>query len=159
MQTLERISALLLQKKKKQKDLCDYLGISKNVFTDWKSGRNKSYTRHLPKIAEFFGVSVDYLLGEEYNTSSGSDDFDCDINDIDQRYIDLLTQFSKLNDTGKQKAIDNISDLTDINKYTDLNADVGHIAAWGGEMSVKQIDTEQTAKIIRLKKIISQKKK
>lgn len=42
----------------------DYLGISKNVFTDWKSGKNKSYHKHLPKIADFFGVTVDYLLGK-----------------------------------------------------------------------------------------------
>ena len=39
------------------------MGITKNAFTDWKSGKIKSYQKHLPKIAEFFGVSADYLLG------------------------------------------------------------------------------------------------
>ena len=46
----------------------NYLGLSKNVFTEWKSGRATSYMKHLPKIAEFFGVSVDYLLGKETST-------------------------------------------------------------------------------------------
>lgn len=160
MQTLEMISLLLSQQNKKQKDLCAYLGISKNVFTDWKSGRNKSYMRHLPKIADFFGVSVDYLLGKtDVIAAPVNAGYSCDIDDIDQRYIDLLTQFSKLNDTGKQKAIDNISDLTDINKYTNKDADVAHIAAWGGEMSVKPIDNKQTAEIIRLKNIIKKGQK
>lgn len=51
----------LHKSKKTQKDLMDFLNISKNVFTDWKSGKNKSYMKHLPKIAEFFGISVDKL--------------------------------------------------------------------------------------------------
>ena len=46
-------------------DLTNYLGISKNAVTNWKIGDNKSYMKHLPKIAEFFDVSVDYLLGKE----------------------------------------------------------------------------------------------
>ena len=62
---LDKIALLLQKSNQTQKNLTDYLGISNNVFTDWKSGRNKSYTKHLPKIAEFFGVSVDYLLGRE----------------------------------------------------------------------------------------------
>ena len=65
LSVLDKICALLDQQGKKQKDLTDFLGISKNAFTDWKSGRIRSYTKHLPKIAEFLGVSVDYLLGVE----------------------------------------------------------------------------------------------
>jgi transcriptional regulator with XRE-family HTH domain len=55
--------SLLTEKKAKQKDLSDYLSLSPNIFTEWKAGRNNSYMKHLPKIAEFFGVSVDYILG------------------------------------------------------------------------------------------------
>ena len=59
-----RIQELLRERGKKQKELTDYLGITPNAFTDWKSGRIKSYTKHLPKIAEFLGVTVDYLVGQ-----------------------------------------------------------------------------------------------
>ena len=65
MSVLDRICELLAAQRKKQKDLTDYLGISKNSFTDWKSGRVKSYTKHIPQIADFLGVSTDYLLGIE----------------------------------------------------------------------------------------------
>ncbi len=67
MYTINKISDLMEEKGLKQKDLTDYLGINKNVYTGWKSGRIKSYTKYLPQIAEFLDVSVDYLLG---NTST-----------------------------------------------------------------------------------------
>lgn len=59
---LDRISNLLKEQHKKQKDLTDYLGISKNIFTNWNSGASKSYLKYIDKIAEFFNVSTDYLL-------------------------------------------------------------------------------------------------
>ena len=63
MDILTKILELLKENNKKQKDLCDYLDISSNVFTNWKSGLNSSYNRYLPQIAEYFNVSVDYLVG------------------------------------------------------------------------------------------------
>ena len=64
MCTLSNILDLLKEKNRSQKSLTDFLGISNSTFTDWKSGRNKSYNKYLPQIAEFFDVSVDYLLGK-----------------------------------------------------------------------------------------------
>lgn len=64
MDTLERIIQLLKEQKKRQKDLTDYLGITKNAFTNWKSGNNTSFIKYLPKIADFLNVSVDVLLGK-----------------------------------------------------------------------------------------------
>lgn len=61
---LEKIAFLLKEKKKTQKDLCEYLGVGKQAFTNWKSGFSKSYTKYLPQIASFFDVSVDYLIGK-----------------------------------------------------------------------------------------------
>ena len=65
MDTLSIIKTLLVEKSLTQKALTDYLGISKNAFTNWSNGSNTSYIKHLPKIAEFFNVSVDYLLGRD----------------------------------------------------------------------------------------------
>ena len=74
MNTLEKISHLLHQQKKKQKDLTDYLGLTKNTFTNWKLGASKSYKKHIDKIAEFFDVSTDYLLGKEKSPTANSDE-------------------------------------------------------------------------------------
>lgn len=71
METLDKITHLLNVQGKKQKELTDYIGVSKGTFTDWKSGKTVSYNKYLPKIAEFFDVSVDYLVG---NPQKDSDD-------------------------------------------------------------------------------------
>ena len=65
MDTLSIISQLLDEKNISQQELCTFLGIGKQAFTNWKSGHTKSYKKYLPQIADFFGVSVDYLLGKE----------------------------------------------------------------------------------------------
>lgn len=75
MSTIYKITMLLKEQGKTQKELTDYLGITKNAFTDWKSGRIKSYTKHLDKIAEFFNVSVDYLLGKSESKNITSSRF------------------------------------------------------------------------------------
>lgn len=38
-------------------------GISAGNFTDWKKGRAKPGAKAIERLAQFFGVSVDYLLG------------------------------------------------------------------------------------------------
>lgn len=63
MEILDKISCLLKDKKRKQKELTDYIGISKTNFTDWRNGRSNSYMKYLPQIAEFLDVSLDYLVG------------------------------------------------------------------------------------------------
>ena len=65
LEVLDKIILLLKENKKKQSELTDYLGISKNAVTNWKIGDNSSYRKYLPQIAEFLNVSVDYLLGKE----------------------------------------------------------------------------------------------
>lgn len=62
----ERLVALCKERGIKGGRMCTDLGISKSLMTDLKSGRKKGVnaeTAH--KLAEYFGVSVGYLLGEE----------------------------------------------------------------------------------------------
>ena len=63
MNTVELILELLKVQNKQQKELTKYLGISEGSIADWKKGKTKSYKKHIDKIATYFNVSVDYLLG------------------------------------------------------------------------------------------------
>ena len=88
---------LLDEKHMQQKELSDYLGLSKNTMTGWKNGNNNSYMKYLPKIAEFFGVSVDYLLGKE--TPAIENDFTYALyneltHDLSEDHIQQLKQFA-----------------------------------------------------------------
>lgn len=62
---LQRIITL-----KKNKGITDLqfqqdLGLGRTVVAEWKNGKIKTYKRMLPEIADYLGVSVDYLLGRE----------------------------------------------------------------------------------------------
>lgn len=69
MCTIDIILELLVAQGKTQKELCDAIGIKKQTFSNWKSRISSSYTKYLPQIANFFNVSVDYLL--ETNKNAG----------------------------------------------------------------------------------------
>lgn len=61
---LERIVSELQNQNKKRIELTNYLGLVSSAFGNWVSGRNTSYKKYLHAIAEFLGVSVEYLKGE-----------------------------------------------------------------------------------------------
>lgn len=46
----------------KDSDVVKATGITKSTFSDWKSGRSKPKNDKLQKIADFFGVTIDYLM-------------------------------------------------------------------------------------------------
>lgn len=62
MNTAERIFQILNEKHMEQKKFAHQLGIVPQTVTDWKSGKSKSYTKHLPQIAEILGTTTEYLL-------------------------------------------------------------------------------------------------
>lgn len=55
--------------------MCRDLGMSKSLITDLKSGRKKGVNAQTAqKIANYFGVSVGYLLGEETENVPATND-------------------------------------------------------------------------------------
>lgn len=61
---LNKILKLLSESEFDQKEFADKIGVKPQVVSDWKAGRNKSYTKYIDQIADFFNVSTDYLLGK-----------------------------------------------------------------------------------------------
>ena len=64
MDTLNRIIDLMKLKNCDNQMLASALGLNRQVVTDWKAERSKSYMKYLPQIADYFGVTVDYLIGQ-----------------------------------------------------------------------------------------------
>lgn len=60
----DRIFLLLNESEFDQKYFAEQIGVKPQTISDWKAGRNKSYTKLIEPIADFFGVTVDYLLGK-----------------------------------------------------------------------------------------------
>lgn len=60
---LQRILELIGDKHGATKQLAEAIEVSPNTISNWKSGTNKSYTKKADKIADYYGVSVDWLCG------------------------------------------------------------------------------------------------
>ena len=71
----ENIAALCAEKKITAYKLCTDLGMRNSVISDLKTGRKKGLNAEtLSKIADYFGVSVDYLLGNDQKQKTPAED-------------------------------------------------------------------------------------
>lgn len=58
----QRIFEILAIQGKKQKDLAAYIGISTSAISDWKKKNTNPSAGNISAIADFLGVTLDYLL-------------------------------------------------------------------------------------------------
>ncbi len=68
----------------KDSDVAREASVSKSTFSDWKVGRSKPGIKKLQKIADFFGVTVDYLM-----TGKEDEQKEKDNTDLKQKYREL----------------------------------------------------------------------
>ena len=57
-----RLRGLRAEKKMRQQDMADYLNVSLRGYQCYESGRNYPDVTKLIMLADYFGVSTDYLL-------------------------------------------------------------------------------------------------
>lgn len=67
---MPRLSELRKQKGLKQGDLAAFLGVAQSTLSGWENGKFEIDDKNKIKLADFFGVSVDYLLGREVSANS-----------------------------------------------------------------------------------------
>jgi len=68
---IETIHELMKLKKISAYDLAKSCNIKNSSFTQWKQGRQKPSADALIKLANFFNVSIDYLVGwTDYRTDT-----------------------------------------------------------------------------------------
>lgn len=88
-----RLRELREAKGLKQKDIADFLGIDRSTYTKYESGSNQPSIEMLFKIADFFDVSLDFLLRR--NASSN----DVDLNGINPTKVEPLNKLPSLYDS------------------------------------------------------------
>lgn len=75
MNTVEIIVHLIEKRGITEKKFLSDLDFNRTLLSDWKSGKSKSYTKYLQKIADYFNVSTDYLLtGKELSSNRPEND-------------------------------------------------------------------------------------
>lgn len=61
----ERLKELRLKKGLTQKEIAEEFGIKQPNYQQWESGKRKPSSETLEKFANFFGVTMDYLAGND----------------------------------------------------------------------------------------------
>lgn len=85
MTKIPRLFELLKKTNTSQKRLAEYIGASQGNISDWKSGKAVPASEKLCAIADFFNVSVDYLLGRAPSISSAPT-----LSDTEQELVELF---------------------------------------------------------------------
>lgn len=66
-----RVFQLLADQQRKQKELADFIGVNERNISTWKDRGTDPPAKLIFRIAEFFGVSVEWILtGEEHPHTS-----------------------------------------------------------------------------------------
>ncbi|MDY4785509.1 helix-turn-helix transcriptional regulator [Pygmaiobacter massiliensis] len=84
--------------------MCNDLGISRNTMTALRNGRATTMKlEKASKIADYFGVTVDYLLTGEQEEKPTTKSGELGMNDFEYA---LRNEISKLTDENKQKLLE-----------------------------------------------------
>lgn len=95
MKFAERLKELRKENQCTQKQLADYLGLTANCVCEWENKRSEPSLSSIYKIAEFFGVSSDFLLGLENDYGAKISDPIWESYTIEERQ--LIIDFRQLN--------------------------------------------------------------
>lgn len=96
---MERLKLLRKELKKTQTDIANVLGITVSAYGNYELGQREPDNANLIKLAKYFGVSTDYLLGlSEERAASTSPT-------LSYNEQELLSLFNKLSPEDKQRAI------------------------------------------------------
>lgn len=89
-----------------QKEVADFIGISQNNYSYWENGKVKIDNGSLQKLADFFDVTVDYLLGRDEKSSPAQQESGGIV--IPEKYKDVAMAFHGGADNLTQADIDDI---------------------------------------------------
>ena len=111
MSFIENVLALIdrngISKNKMLKDL----GLAKGSISNWQERGTVPSGETLSKIAAYFGVSVDYLLGNNQKNKPSSEEEN--LSDIDK---EVLRRFRSLDATGRRLALAQLDTMLSVQK-------------------------------------------
>ena len=148
------LNSLMKSKNVSRQDLTTALSIGKNQIKYWETHENIPNMETLKKIADYFGVSVDYLLGNESNNAELPEQdkkvlqmlhsLDAEGKEKAEQYLELLSlQYKK---SEKEKVEEIIKALP--NK--DDSMVTARIAAFGGGVREVKLSKDDLREIVNM---------
>jgi transcriptional regulator with XRE-family HTH domain len=107
--TVKKILNLIKEMGVTEKKFLDDLEFDKSTLSNWKNGRSKSYIAHADKIADYLGVTKDYLLTDD-DAGERINDFNTAqkvfFNSLGKRYRAVLNDMHFKSNIPKERAKD-----------------------------------------------------
>lgn len=98
----------------------DIVGVGKSTVRKWENGMIENMRRDkIAKLATALGVTPGFLMGWDEDPIQEVEYVACISRPLTPDEASLLADYQKLNDVGKGKAREYISDLTEQKKYTE----------------------------------------
>lgn len=97
-----------------QTEVARYIGISQNNYSYWENGKVKIDNESIQKLADYFEVSVDYLLGRNEKSSPAQQESKGIV--IPEKYKDVAVAFHGGADDLTQEDIDSIVEFIEFKK-------------------------------------------
>ena len=104
-----RLKELRKEKKLTQEELARDIGVSKITILRWENGERQIKPDKVQRLADYFGVSVGYLLGYD------------DITKVNVTDVETFKLFEKVAD--EQKKEFGLKEVTDIEQLKELKSD------------------------------------
>lgn len=113
-----------------QNILAEKLGVSPAAITEWVKCRKFPRIDKIQMLANYFNLSISNLLEDNIESSLVNKNSSFN-NDLQLKYgslsLELLNYYDHLNDLGKEKALENIKDLSEIPKYIEKKTELGNV--------------------------------
>lgn len=108
---MEKLKEIRKLKKISQKEFAEQMNVAQNTVSRWENGERLMDSDTLIKAADFFNVSVDYLLGRAKKSQT--------ITAVQKsaESMKIIDEYTKLNDLGKHEAVKRIKELSLIPSY------------------------------------------
>lgn len=89
-----------------QYTFADAFNISQSTIGNWEAGTREPKFATMIRLADFFNVSVDYLLGRTDDTNPNQQTSNSDDKELDQKFLKLLSDIESLSPSQQEKFMD-----------------------------------------------------
>lgn len=91
-----RIRDLREDRDLRQVDVSEAIGIDQRTLSNYETGKTNPDSFAIIKLADFFGVSTDYLLGRTNNNTINADDIVKKIDKLQNELTEISNDIKKL---------------------------------------------------------------
>ena len=130
---MNRLKELRKQKGLTQQELADEISVSKITILRWENEERQIKTEKAQQLADYFGVSVGYLLGFSNDVEKHPFEWD-EISEISKPY--LVKELEKR----KQERREELRVLRDFAKNNDLTENINNVTQKLGDIVIPYLD-------------------